>query len=212
MPVTVTIVEEFPIAGGAISAALRQDPRIEILEICPDATSVLDVLVIREPTVVLLDLQLPDLDGPQLIGRIRRLHPNVRVAVYSASERSARVLSAMHAGANAYMVKRQGAREVADGLVAVAEGGTVLAPQVALSVLIPRANQAEEARKARVRLEPTDAEIVRMVVSGDTDETIAKALFLSPRTVQNRLTRIRRIAHVQRRTELARWALENELI
>jgi DNA-binding NarL/FixJ family response regulator len=51
-----------------------------------------------------------------------------------------------------------------------------------------------------------------MVVGGETDEQIARALYVSTRTVQNRLTRIRRFAQVQRRTELARWALENEIV
>lgn len=212
MSVTVAIVEDFPIVRTAISEALERDPRIEVVDTCPDAKGLLDALVLREPDVALVDLHLPDMDGPKLIGRIRRLHPNVKVVVFSACERPAQVLAALHAGANGYTVKRQSAREIADGVVAVAEGGTVLAPQVALAVLDPRAASAEDGDGTAARLEPTDAEIVRMVVSGETDEQIARTLFVSTRTVQNRLTRIRRMARVQRRTELARWALENQLV
>lgn len=213
MSVTVAIVEDFPIVRTAISEALERDSRIEVIDTCPDAKALLDALVMREPDVALVDLHLPDMDGPKLIGRIRRLHPSVRVVVFSACERPAQVLAALHAGANGYTVKRQTAREIADGLVAVAQGGTVLAPQVALAVLDPRAASVDEqGAGGACRLEPTDAEIVRMVVGGETDEQIARTLFVSTRTVQNRLTRIRRMAHVQRRTELARWALENQLV
>ncbi|MEO6866694.1 MAG: response regulator transcription factor, partial [Gaiellales bacterium] len=199
MPVTVTIVEDFPIVRTAISDSLMSDSRLEVLDSCADAKSLLDSLIMREPDVALVDLHLPDMDGPKLIARIRRLHPSVRIVVFSACQRPAQVLAALHAGANGYMVKRQAPREVADALIAVSDGGTVLAPQVALAVLDPRAAAPGDGTGSAARLEPTDAEIVRMVVNGDTDEQIARTLFVSTRTVQNRLTRIRRMASVQRR-------------
>lgn len=211
MGVTVSIVEDFPIMRSAIADALSTDERLEVYDTVSDAKSLLDALVMREPNVALVDLHLPDMDGARLIERVRRLHPDVKVVVFSACERPALVLAALHAGASGYVVKRQGVREVADGIVAVHEGGTVLAPQVASAVLDPRAGSTNDAGGV-TRLEQADAEIVRMVVGGETDEQIARALYVSTRTVQNRLTRIRRMAHVQRRTELARWALENEIV
>jgi DNA-binding NarL/FixJ family response regulator len=164
---------------------------------------------------VLVDMHLPDMDGPRLIDRVRRLHPSVQALVFSASERPALVLAALHAGARGYVVKRQPAREIADAILAVHDGGTVLAPQVASAVVSPGAGSmgaGDGSGTSGARLAPADAEIVRMVVGGETDEQIARALYVSTRTVQNRLTRIRRFAQVQRRTELARWALENEIV
>lgn len=212
MGVTVSIVEDFPIMRSAIADALSTDGRLEIYDTVADAKALLDALVMREPDVALVDLHLPDMDGPRLIERVRRLHPDVKVVVFSACERPALVLAALHAGASGYVVKRQGVREVADGIVAVHEGGTVLAPQVASAVLDPRAGSMGDDGGGVTRLAQADAEIVRMVVSGETDDQIARALYVSTRTVQNRLTRIRRMAHVQRRTELARWAIENEIV
>ena len=212
MSVTVSIVEDFPIVRSAISDALAADDRVEVRDTVASARELLDALVMSEPDVVLVDLHLPDMDGPKLIKRLRRLHPDVQVLVFTASERPALVLSALHAGARGYVVKRQPAREIADAIVAVQGGGTVLAPQVASSVVSPAAGGTEEAVDGVARLGRADAEIVRMVVDGETDEQIARALYVSTRTVQNRLTRIRRVARVQRRTELARWALENDLV
>ncbi len=212
MGVTVSIVEDFPIMRSAIADALSTDGRLEIYDTVADAKALLDALVMREPDVALVDLHLPDMDGPRLIERVRRLHPDVKVVVFSACERPALVLAALHAGASGYVVKRQGVREVADGIVAVHEGGTVLAPQVASAVLDPRAGSMGDDGGGVTRLAQADAEIVRMVVSGETDDQIARALYVSTRTVQNRLTRIRRMAHVQRRTEFARWAIENEIV
>lgn len=213
MTATVTIVEDFPIVRTAIADALAGDGRIEVVDSVSTARDLLDALVLNEPDVVLVDLHLPDMDGPRLIQRVRRLHPDVQVLVFSASERPALVLSALHAGARGYVVKRQSAREIADAILAVKEGGTVLAPQVASSVVTQPTAPGEDAQVgATTRLGQADAEIVRMVVDGETDEQIARALYVSTRTVQNRLTRIRRVAQVQRRTELARWALENQIV
>jgi len=212
MGVTVSIVEDFPMMRTAIADALASDDRIEVFDAVPDAKALLDALVVREPDVALVDLHVPDMDGPRLIERIRRLHPDVRVVVFSASERPALVLAALHAGAAGYVVKRQCIREVADGIISVHAGGTVLAPQVASAVLASQDHAGGDGEGPAAPLAPADADIVRMVVGGATDDQIARTLYVSTRTVQNRLTRIRRVAHVQRRTELARWALENEIV
>jgi two-component system NarL family response regulator len=212
MPVSVTIVEDFPLMRSAVSDALARDPRIEVCDAVADARSLLDELVMREPDVVLVDLHLPDMDGPGLIERVRRLHPSVQVLVLSASEREAPVRAALHAGARGYVVKRQGIREIADAIVAVHDGGTVLAPQVASAIVARGDADAEGHVDGLASIGESDAKIVRMVVEGNTDEQIARTLYVSTRTVQNRLTRIRRVANVQRRTELARWAIENDLV
>ncbi|MCB0879461.1 MAG: response regulator transcription factor [Thermoleophilia bacterium] len=212
MTVSVSIVEDFPIVRSAIADALAEDGRVEVRDAVASARDLLDALVMNEPDVALVDLHLPDMDGPKLIQRIRRLHPNVQVLVFSASERPALVLGALHAGARGYVVKRQPAREIADAIIAVHQGGTVLSPQVASAVVSPATGVPDAMGGDVTRLEQADAEIVRMVVDGETDEQIARALYVSTRTVQNRLTRIRRMARVQRRTELARWALENQIV
>jgi DNA-binding NarL/FixJ family response regulator len=201
----VLVVEDFPIVRRAIADALQEDPRIEVRGTAATARELLDELVVAEPDVALVDLHLPDMDGATLVERVRRLHPSVRVLVFSASERPALVVGALRAGASGYVVKRQAAREIADAIVAIRAGGTVLAPQVASAVVAPGPD-------AGTQLDRADAQIVRMVVDGETDDQIARAMYVSTRTVQNRLTRIRRLAQVQRRTELARWAVENELV
>jgi DNA-binding NarL/FixJ family response regulator len=212
MTVSVTIVEDFPIVRTAIADALARDGRVEVRDTVSTARELLDSLVMDEPDVVLVDMHLPDMDGPSLIQRLRRLHPDVQVLVFSASERPALVVAALNAGARGYVVKRQPARDIADAILAVAAGGAPIAPQVAASVLKQPNSGGQDAGAGVAGLGQADAEIVRMVVDGETDEQIARALYVSTRTVQNRLTRIRRIAHVQRRTELARWALENEIV
>ncbi|MBC7461953.1 MAG: response regulator, partial [Thermoleophilia bacterium] len=74
-PISVIVVDDFPLMRTALARALDEDDRISVIASCIDARNLLDVLVLRHPDVILLDLQLPDLHGPELVQRVRLLHP-----------------------------------------------------------------------------------------------------------------------------------------
>lgn len=209
-PINVIIVDDFPIVRHALAEALDQDERLAVCASCCDARTLLDTLVMEQADVVVLDLHLPDLDGPDLVARVHRLHPTTRILVCTASERTSMVTASLNAGAAGYAVKRQSAHELADAVVSVHEGNVFVAPQVTAALLRCRATDATATEESRLWcLEDVELEILRHVAAGATDDAIARALFVSPRTIQNRLTRIRRFAGVARRTELTRWAVEN---
>ncbi|MCW2972556.1 MAG: two component transcriptional regulator, LuxR family [Thermoleophilia bacterium] len=210
--ISVIVVDDFPLMRTALAHALDEDDRISVIASCTDARNLLDELVLRTPDVILLDLQLPDLHGPELVERIRRLHPVPRILACTASERTATVSAVLNAGAAGYAVKRQTASEIADAVVSVHDGNHFVAPQVTAALL--RCNVAPDSNTGAPILQclaDIELEILRLLVAGATDDMIARSLYVSPRTIQNRLTRIRRFAGVSRRTELTRWAVENRL-
>ncbi|MCW2950815.1 MAG: two component transcriptional regulator, LuxR family [Thermoleophilia bacterium] len=210
--INIVVVDDFPIVRTALAQALEQDPRLSVVGSYGDARELLDALVMVRPDVIVLDLHLPDLHGPELVARVRQLHPRPRILACTASERAATVLATLGAGANGYAVKRQSATEIAQAVVAVHQGDTFLAPQVTAVALGPGNAAQGDCDDARHGLKPAEIEILRHVLSGATDEDIARALYVSTRTVQNRLAHIRRVASVSRRAELARWALENHIV
>ncbi|MCW2962147.1 MAG: two component transcriptional regulator, LuxR family [Thermoleophilia bacterium] len=205
--IDVMIVEDFPLIRDALSHALDADDRLRVRASVPDGRALLDELVNGSPDIVVMDLHMPGLDGPALIERVHRLHPETKIVVFSASERPGPVLAALRAGASGYLVKRQRIEQVVEGIVAASEGGSVLAPQVAACTVAHSVDQMPG-----VMLDPMSLRILGYVARGDTDEQIAAELFVSTRTVQNHLARIRSIAGVKRRTELARWAWDNQLV
>lgn len=210
--ISVIVVDDFPLMRTALADALDEDERISVIASCTDARNLLDELVLRTPDVILLDLQLPDLHGPELVERIRRLHPAPRILACTASERTATVSAVLNAGAAGYAVKRQTAREIADAVVSVHDGNHFVAPQVTAALLQCNVTPGSSTAGPILQcLADIELEILRLLVAGATDDMIARSLYVSPRTIQNRLTRIRRFAGVSRRTELTRWAVENRL-
>jgi DNA-binding NarL/FixJ family response regulator len=207
--IDVIVVEDFPLMRDALAAGLASDPRIRVRAAVGDGRALLDELVVYTPDIVLMDLHLPGLDGPGLIERVLRIHPSLRIVVLSACEKPGPVMAALRAGARGYLVKRQPLEQVIDGVVAAADGGAVLAPQVAGSMFAVAPDGGP--MPARL-LEPIDLQIVAALARGETDQQIATSLFVSTRTVQNHLSRIRSVAGVTRRTELARWAWDNQLV
>ncbi|MCW2925910.1 MAG: two component transcriptional regulator, LuxR family [Thermoleophilia bacterium] len=207
------VVEDFPIFRDAISRALQHDQRIELLGAHATARELLDAIVMDRVEALLLDLHLPDMEGITLIQRVRQASPATRIVVFTASEQPRQVRAALAAGANGYVVKRQDSEQVIEALVAVCAGGTVLAPQVAASLLSMRmGGTAGEVGNGVDDLRASDLQILRRLTEGETDAQIADALYVSTRTVQNHLSRIRFVAGVARRPELARWAIDHALI
>lgn len=204
------IVEDFPIIREAIARAVSLDPRVHLLGAHGTGRDLLDAMVVTSVDAVLVDLHLPDIGGSELIRRVRQVSPRTRILVFTASEQPGQVKAALTAGAHGYVVKRQDAPQVIEALVAVCAGGTVLSPQITGSMLAGHVGGGIGGPGEALR--DGDLEIVERVIQGQTDSEIARAIFVSTRTVQNHLARIRRVAGVARRPELARWALDNNLV
>jgi DNA-binding NarL/FixJ family response regulator len=201
--IRVLLVDDFPLVRGGIAAALESDGAIEVVGEAATAADGFEQALALEPDVVLLDLGLPDRSGIDVISRLSAALPRSRVIVVTASENVDLVASAMSAGAYGYLTKRASARELRDAVITVHGGGTVLDADLAAQVF--RAYPKKGAG-ARPLLTERERQVIRMVGEGLTDREIAGALFLSPRTVQNQLTSVRRKTGLGRRSELAHWA------
>jgi DNA-binding NarL/FixJ family response regulator len=200
--IRVLVVDDFPLVRGGITAALQTDSAIEVVGQAATADDAFEQAVALEPDVVLLDLGLPDRSGIDVISRLSAEVPDTRVIVVTASESVDLVASAMSAGAYGYLTKRAGARELCDAVITVHGGGTVIDANLAGQLFRDyRKGEAD----GRPLLTDREREVIRLVGEGFTDKQIAEALFVSPRTVQNQLTSVRRKLGLGRRSELAHW-------
>jgi two-component system response regulator DevR len=204
MQIRVLLVDDFPLVRGGIAAALDTDGEIEVVGQAGTAAEALERVGALEPDVILLDLGLPDGNGLDLIGRFAQHAPNARVMIVTASENIELLASAMAAGAVGYLTKRATARELCDAVVTVHGGGTVI--DTTLAGQLFRGGAKTGATDLRPMLTERERQVVNLVGEGLTDKEIAEALYVSPRTVQNQLTSVRRKTGLGRRSELAHWA------
>lgn len=166
------------------------------------------------PDVVVLDLQLPDVSGVEVIRGLRAALPQVRVLMLSASGEPQSVLDAVKAGATGYLVKSAAPAEFLDAVRRTAAGEPVFTPGLAGLVLGEYRRLAAgpaTAPDAAPRLTDRETEVLRLVAKGLSYKQIAERLGLSHRTVQNHVQNTLGKLQLHNRVELTRYAIEQGL-
>jgi DNA-binding NarL/FixJ family response regulator len=167
------------------------------------------------PDVVVLDLQLPDISGVEVIRGLLAAVPGVRVLMLSASGEQQSVLDAVKAGATGYLLKSAGVAEFLDAVARTAAGEPVFTPGLAGLVLgeyrrlstAPAGTGGGDAP----RLTDRETEVLRLVATGLSYKQIATRLVLSHRTVQNHVQNTLNKLQLHNRVELTRYAIERGL-
>jgi DNA-binding NarL/FixJ family response regulator len=163
------------------------------------------------PDVVVLDLQLPDVSGVQVINGLLEAVPGVRVLMLSASGEQQSVLDAVKAGATGYLLKSAGLGEFLDAVGRTATGDAVFTPGLAGLVLGEFRRLAVEpvaGDSGAPKLTERETEVLRLVAKGLSYRQIAERLVLSHRTVQNHVQNTLGKLQLHNRVELTRYALQ----
>jgi DNA-binding NarL/FixJ family response regulator len=209
MHIRVLLVDDFPLVRHGIGAALESDPAIEVVGHAENGREGIERALELRPDVVVLDMRMPDTGGVQVLEQLRARLPEARVLVVTASERSETLLEAIAAGAAGYLTKRSSLQELCQAVIAVHSGGTIVSPQLASQALREYAGTMDGDGLAHPLLTSRERSVLRLVAEGLTDKQIGEQLFISPRTVQGHLGKIREKTGLKRRSALARWAGEH---
>jgi DNA-binding NarL/FixJ family response regulator len=210
MHIRVLLVDDFPLVRHGIGAALESDPAIEVVGYAGNGREGVARALELRPDVVVLDMRMPESGGAVVLEQLREKLPRTRVLVVTASERSETLLEAIAAGAAGYLTKRASLQELCQAVISVHSGGSVVSPELASKALREYAGAPNGVGiAARPLLTSRERDILRLLGDGLTDKQIAERLFISPRTVQSHLARVRDKTGLNRRSALARWAAEH---
>lgn len=211
MNIRVIVVDDFPLVRDGVARALDADPAIEVVAEASSGREALELAAELRPDVMILDLRMPDLGGLAVLDKLRTSQPEIRVVVMTASEQASALLDAIAAGAAGYLSKRSTGEELRQAVITAHAGGSVITPSLASHLLKEFSSSARGEASAVRPLQGRELDVLRLVVRGMTDNEIGRELFISPRTVQNHLTRIREKTGLRRRSELTRWAVEHAI-
>ena len=213
MKISVIVADDFPLVRSGVSKALASDPGIDVLAETDNGTEALALARRHKPDVLVLDLRMPGLGGMSVLEHVRREMPATKVIIMTASEKVENLLDAITVGAAGYLSKRTAPEELRQAVITVHGGGSVVSPNLQTDLLREFSSaQNGEGPRVRPNLSPRETEVLRLLANGKTDDEIAKTLFISPRTVQNHLQRVREKTGMKRRADLTRWAVEHAIV
>ena len=206
------LIDDFPMIRDGFAAALECDPGLTIVGQADSGEDGLRLAHELAPDVILLDLGMPGMGGMTVLERLRTEAPEAKVLVVTATEKVDPLLDAVAGGATGYLTKRCTGEELRQAVITVYGGGSVISPMLAGHLLTAYSRTSRgEGSGVRPLLGKREHEVLRLLATGCTDREIAATIYISPRTVQNHLTRIREKTGLRRRTELTRWAMEHTL-
>ena len=204
--IRVLMVDDHEVVRHGIRSMLEQTEEISVVGEAGDGETAIEQILAIHPDVVLMDIQMPKLDGVETVRKLRQLGidtPAILLSVYANDEY---IFDGLRAGARGYLMKDVGRVELVHAIRTVHEGGSLLQPVIA-NRLVERMAIDEASG-----LSERQHEILQLLASGARNQEIADQLFLSLRTVKFHLERLYRKLGVRNRTEAVRVARERSIL
>lgn len=210
--ITVIIADDHALVREGIRKILSLDPRLEVVGEAEDGRKAVELARVLRPRVVLMDINLPVLNGIEATKIIRREVPQTHVIALTIHDHEEYIVELLKAGVSGYILKDVSTEGLLNAVLQVAEGIQVIHPGVTQKVLrfLSQAGGPGQG-EGKVPLTPREREILAYVGRGASNRQIANRLFISEKTVKNHLTRIFRKIGVQDRTQAAVYALKHGL-
>ena len=191
---------------------LLEDQGIEIVGEAGSGVDALRTIGESAPDVVIMDLNMPGMNGVDATRHISRDAPLTRVIVLTISDQEQDVMDAILAGACGYLLKDASIQDLLKGIAAAAVGESLISPHIAGKVLQHvRATTAapEVAATLRAELSERELQVLKLVANGNDNATIARELHISPKTVKNHISNILMKLQIENRIQAAVYAVRS---
>ncbi len=198
-PIKICIVEDLKEIREGVTSMLSLDERFEMLKAFPDAESAAKELPFWQPEIVIMDINLPGMNGIDCIKRVKSLCPFTQFMMFTIYENDEKVFDALAAGASGYLLKKTPLSKIVDSLLELHQGGAPMSMQIARKVIEKmRGNETNETIEL---LTLRENEVLQCLSKGLLYKEIAARLNITPGTVRQHIHNIYEKLHVQNRTE-----------
>ena len=208
-PVTVVVADDQAAVREGLVLLLGTLPGITVVGQAEDGAAAVETVTATGPQVVLMDLNMPRLDGVAATRRIRADHPQTQVVVLTTYADDESIIGALQAGALGYLTKDATRAEIGRAVLAAAAGQAVLDPAVQQRLLLaaarapaPQPDQDHDPDE----LTPRESDVLRLIAAGKSNREIARALYVSEATVKTHVNRIFAKTGSRDRTQAIRYA------
>lgn len=201
--IRILLADDHPVVRDGLAAMLATQPDFAVIGEAGNGAEALTEAARLHPDVVLMDLEMPELDGIEAIRRLRAADPSVQVVVLTAFDTDERIVGAIRAGAQGYLLKGAPRAEIFAAIRTVSAGGALIPPVIASKLL---RQVREDALTAR------EKEVLELVAAGLANGEIAARLFVSERTAKFHVSSILAKLGAKNRTQAVRVARERGLV
>lgn len=199
MPVKVSIVEDLAEVREGLAQLLRSDPHLQLLDTFEDAESAIEQIPANPPDIVIMDINLPGLNGIECIHQVKKICPGIQFMMFTVYENDEKVLQALQAGATGYLLKKTDPQRIVESIRELNEGGSPMSSNIARKLV----NVFQEARKfvSQEILTERENRVLQLLADGLLYKEIAEQLQIAHGTVRQHIHKIYEKLHVQNRTE-----------
>lgn len=197
--IKICIVEDLKEVRDGMTSLLTLDERFEVLATFADAEKAADELPAWQPDIIIMDINLPGMNGIECIKKVKLQCPASQFIMFTIYEDDEKVFEALTAGASGYLLKKTPLGKITDSLLELHSGGSPMSTQIARKV-ISRLQNDKPSAEIKV-LSPRENEVLQLLAKGLLYKEIADKLLIATDTVRQHIHRIYEKLHVQNRTE-----------
>jgi two-component system response regulator NreC len=213
-PITIVLADDHPIMRQGLAALLSTEPDFHIVGEAENGRSTIDLIDKLCPDILVLDVQMPGLNGLEVVRQLGKRVPKTRSIVFSMYGTDAYVMEAYRAGAWGYLLKGSDAKELIQAIHAVTDRNRYLSKAIPrrLHDAWMKCVDAEKAVDPYDTLSPRERDVLQLVIEGKTNQEVGDELYISSRTVEIHRANALRKLNLHTNTALIRYAITKGLL
>ena len=216
MAIRIFIADDHPLLRQGIRNFLSLEADLQVVGEAADGEEALQLAGLLVPDVILLDINMPKMNGLEVARRLREHHPAIRVLALTIHDDENYLMEMLKAGAAGYLLKDVEPALMVEAIRKVHKGESYIESALTAKLLHGLARKEEEKAEEKAgepeKLSDREIEVLQLVGRGMSNAEIAQELFLSEKTVKNHLTNIFRKIHVEDRTQAVLFAIKRKIV
>lgn len=210
-PIKIVIADDHPIVREGLATVLSMEEDLEVVGQAANGVEAVSLARDLRPDVILMDLQMPEMDGVQAIREIKARSPEIGIIILTTYDTDEYIFTGIEAGARGYLLKDSPPAQVLEAIRAVQRGDSLIQPSVATRVLDRISQQAHETAPEHV-LSTRETEVLQLISTGAANKDIAAQLLIGESTVKTHVIHILNKLGVKGRTEAVVEAAKRGII